>query len=126
MKNIFLLFVGLVANSASFAAANEPIKPLATAYLIGNEKVKLVVAPQEVWATLAFQDEQGHVLYSSNVNLRDGLKQNFDVSGLEKGVYKTVHQGWERNDPPILYGNGSTQSSINNPSGRMNTGRAFG
>ncbi|CAN5618454.1 hypothetical protein BH09BAC4_BH09BAC4_03170 [soil metagenome] len=88
MKNIFLLFVGLVASSASFAAANEPIKPLATAYLIGNEKVRLVVAPQEVWATLALQDEQGHVLYFSNVNLRDGLKQNFDVSGLEKGVYK--------------------------------------
>ncbi|SFD47919.1 hypothetical protein [Spirosoma endophyticum] len=97
MKNILLLVLGLVASSAAFATASEPSKPLAIASLIGYDKVKLVVASQEATATLALQDEQGHVLYSSNVNLRGGLTQKFDISGLEKGIYKlSISVGKER------------------------------
>ena len=97
MKKILLLVLGLAASSASFATANEPNKPLSTASLIGNDKVKLVVAPQEATARVALQDEQGHVLYASNVDLHDGLRQKFDVSGLEKGVYKlSIAIGKER------------------------------
>jgi hypothetical protein len=97
MKKILLLMVGLVASSASFANTNEPNKPVATASVIGNDKVKLVVAPQAASATLALNDEQGHVLYSSNIDLRDGFQQKFNISNLEKGVYQlSVAVGNER------------------------------
>lgn len=97
MKKILMLVLGLVASSASFATSNEPVKPVATASLIGSEKVKLVIAPQPATATLALQDEQGHMLYSGNVNLRNGFQQQFDISRLDKGVYKlSVAVGNER------------------------------
>ncbi|WP_420148000.1 T9SS C-terminal target domain-containing protein [Spirosoma sp.] len=97
MKKILLLVLGLVASSASFAETNEPNKPAATASLIGNDKVKLVVAPEKATATIALNDEVGHTLYSSNVDLRDGFQQKFDISNLEKGVYKlSVSVGKER------------------------------
>ena len=97
MKKILILMLGLVASSASFATSNEPSKPVATASLIGSEKVKLVVASQQAIATLALQDDQGHVLYSSNVNLRNGFQQQFDISKLDKGIYKlSVAVGKER------------------------------
>ncbi|AKD56175.1 hypothetical protein [Spirosoma radiotolerans] len=97
MKKILLLMVGLVASSASFATTNERNKPVATASILGNDKVKLVVAPQPANATLALNDEQGHVLYSSKVNLRDGFQQKFDISNLANGVYQlSVAVGNER------------------------------
>lgn len=97
MKKILLLMLGLAASSASFATTNEPSKPVATASLIGTDKVKLVVAPQPATATVALNDDQGHILYSSNVNLRDGIKQQFDISKLDKGVYRlSIAVGKER------------------------------
>ncbi|QJW90593.1 T9SS C-terminal target domain-containing protein [Spirosoma taeanense] len=97
MKKILLLMLGLAASSASFATTNEPSKPVATASLIGTDKVKLVVAPQPATATVALNDDQGHILYSSNVNLRDGIKQQFDISKLNTGVYRlSIAVGKER------------------------------
>lgn len=87
MKKILILVLGLVASSASFASTTEPIKPVATASLVGNNKVKLIVAAEDVTATVALRDAEGHVLYSSNVDLKNGIHQNFDVSNLANGVY---------------------------------------
>ncbi|WP_461114574.1 hypothetical protein [Spirosoma jeollabukense] len=51
---------------------------------------------------LALKDEQGYVLYSGNVSLHDGLRQNFDASGREKGVYKlSIVVGRERASNPL-------------------------
>lgn len=97
MKKILILVLGLVASSASFATGNEPSKPVASASLIGSEKVKLMVAPQPATARLALQDDQGHLLYTGTINLRNGFQQQFDISRLDKGVYKlSVAVGNER------------------------------
>ncbi|QHV96985.1 DUF3244 domain-containing protein [Spirosoma endbachense] len=88
MKKILLLVLGLVASSASFASINEPSQPIATVSLIDNDKVKLIVAPEKATATITLKDAVGHVLYSSNVNLVEGIQQKFDISHLSTGVYQ--------------------------------------
>lgn len=97
MKKILLVVLGLVAGSASFANTNDNGKPSAYASIISNDKVKLVVAPMEAQARLDLLDDFGHVLYTSNLNLGGGFLQVFDISKLEKGVYKlSVSVGKER------------------------------
>lgn len=89
--------LGLVASSASFATNDGSNKPVATTSLIGNEKVKLIVAPAHATGRITLQDDQGHILYSSNVDLSDGIKQQFDISKLERGLYQlSVAVGKER------------------------------
>ena len=88
MKKILILVLGLAASSASFALPTEPIKPVATASLVGTNKVKLDVAPENATATVSLRDERGHVLYASTVDLTNGVHQNFDVSNLDNGVYR--------------------------------------
>lgn len=87
MKKILLLILGLVASSASFANANDNTKLTAKTSIV-NEKVNLVIAPMNAKARLDLIDKEGHLLYSSNVNLKHGIKQVFDVSHLEKGLYQ--------------------------------------
>ncbi|MCK8495006.1 MULTISPECIES: hypothetical protein [Spirosoma] len=97
MKKIFILMAGLVASSASFAKTSEPTKPHVTTSLIGQEKLRLIVAPEKATATISLRDDKGHVLYSGNVNLRDGVQQKFDISNLEEGQYQlSVAVGKER------------------------------
>jgi hypothetical protein len=88
MKKILLLVLGLVAGSASFANTNDDSKLSAKTSVIGNDKVKLVIAPMESKATLELMDSEGHLLYSSRINLSHGIKQVFDVSHLEDGLYQ--------------------------------------
>lgn len=79
--------VGLVAGSASFANTNDNTKLTAKTSVV-NEKVNLVIAPMNAKARLDLIDNKGHLLYSSNVNLKHGIRQVFDVSHLENGLYQ--------------------------------------
>ncbi len=88
MKKILLLVLGLVAGSASFANTTETNQPSATASIISKDKVKLVVAPMDAKARIDLLDDFGHVLYTSKLNLGGGFLQIFDISNLQKGVYK--------------------------------------
>ncbi|MCF0055377.1 hypothetical protein [Dyadobacter sp. CY356] len=88
MKKILLLVLGLVAGSASFANTNNDSKLSAKTSVVENEKVKLVIAPMNAKARLELMDSEGHLLYSSRVNLSHGIKQVFDVSHLENGLYQ--------------------------------------
>ena len=97
MKKILLVVLGLVAGSASFANSNDTNKPSATASVINNDKLKLMVAPMNAKAMVELTDIYGHVLYTSNVELGNGALQIFDISRLEKGAYKlSVSVGKER------------------------------
>ena len=97
MKKILLVVLGLVAGSASFANTNDNNKPSANASVIDNEKVKLMIAPMKAKARLELTDHQGHVIYTGNLNLSHGIKQVFDISQLEKGLYQfSVSVGDER------------------------------
>jgi len=88
MKKILLVVLGLVAGSASFANTNESGKLSARTSVVDNEKVKLIVAPMKAKATIDLTDDKGHILYSNNLNLGRGIQQVFDISNLEKGLYK--------------------------------------
>lgn len=88
MKKILLVVLGLVAGSASFANTNDNTKLTAKTYVVDHEKVKLIIAPMNAKAIVELTDAEGHVLYSSNVNLSSGIKQVFDVSHLERGMYE--------------------------------------
>lgn len=97
MKKILLVVLGLVACSASFANTNDSNKPLANASVINNDKVKLMIAPMKAKARLDLTDNQGHVIYTRNLNLGHGIQQIFDISQLEKGLYQfSVSVGEER------------------------------
>lgn len=97
MRKNLLLVLGLVAGSASFAKTDDHAKLSATTSLIDNEKVKLVIAPMNAKARLDLKDNNGHLLYSSNVDLSRGIRQIFDVSHLENGIYKlSLSAGKER------------------------------
>ena len=88
MKKILLLMLGLIAGSASFANTNDNTKLSAKTSVVENEKVRLVIAPMNAKAKLELTDSEGHLLYSSSVNLSHGIKQVFDVSHLENGLYQ--------------------------------------
>ena len=97
MKKILLLVLGLVAGSASFAKTDDNTKLSATTSIVDNAKVKLVIAPMNAKARLDLKDNDGHLLYSSNVDLSSGIRQIFDVSHLGNGIYKlSLSAGKER------------------------------
>lgn len=88
MKNVFILMLGLVAGTASFAQTTET-KTLVTSVSITNDqKLKLVIGRENSTAVVTLRDPQGHVLYRSSVNLREGLLQKFDLNQLDKGLYQ--------------------------------------
>ena len=89
MKNV-LLMLGLVAGTASFAQTTEPKTPATSVSITSDQKLKLVVGHEDANATITLRDAKGHVLYSSNVNLRDGLAQKFDLTQLDNGAYQVA------------------------------------
>jgi hypothetical protein len=88
MKKVFILMLGLVAGTASFAQTTEPQSPVATISVTSDQKLRLVISRENAKASVILRDTQGHVLYNSNVSLIDGLMQKFNLSELALGTYK--------------------------------------
>ncbi|MBN8825876.1 MULTISPECIES: T9SS C-terminal target domain-containing protein [unclassified Spirosoma] len=88
MKKLFILMLGLVAGTASFATTTANENPVAAITLTADNKVKLVIAPEDAKATIALQDREGHLLYTSSVDLRQGVKQKFNINELSVGTYQ--------------------------------------
>ncbi|WP_461105078.1 T9SS type A sorting domain-containing protein [Spirosoma koreense] len=99
MKKVFILMLGLVASTASFATSNEPSKlSAAQTHLVmtSTHKIKLYVQPLQTKGQLAIWDAKGHALYTETVSLQKGLNQQFDFSALETGTYRlTLDTGSE-------------------------------
>ena len=88
MKNALLLMLGLVAGTASFAQTNNSKTPETSVSVTNDQKVKLVVAREEAKAAVTLRDAEGHLLYTENVDLHNGLRQYFNIAGLDYGVYQ--------------------------------------
>ncbi|HLL95459.1 MAG TPA: hypothetical protein VK404_10815 [Spirosoma sp.] len=88
MKNALLLMLGLVAGTASFAQTSNLKTPETSVSVTNDQKVKLMVAREEATAAVTLRDADGHILYVENVDLRNGLRQYFNVAGLDNGVYQ--------------------------------------
>ena len=80
--------LGLVAGTASFAQTTESKTPVTSVSITSDQKLKLIIGRENTTALVTLRDPQGHVLYSSSVNLRDGLLQKFDINQLDKGLYQ--------------------------------------
>lgn len=114
MKKVFILMLGLVAGSASFAQDVPPqtsasaTKPTWTV-IAANQKIKLFIEPLSGIAHIALWDADGHPLYSEKVTLEQGVKQQFDVSNLANGSYRltittgkqTVSKTFDLQDVPV-------------------------
>ena len=88
MKNTLILMLGLVAGTASFAQTTTPKTPATSVTVTTDQKVKLIVAREEATAAITLRDADGHVLYTENVNLRNGLYQRFNIAQLANGTYQ--------------------------------------
>jgi hypothetical protein len=91
MKKVFILMLGLVASTASFATTNEPSKPAAAQtrlVMTPVHKIKFYVQPIQAKGQLAIRDANGQSVYTETVNLQKGLSQQFDVSSLGTGTYQ--------------------------------------
>ncbi len=88
MKNIFILMLGLVAGTASFAQTTGSKTPATSVSITADQKLKLIVARENASALVTLRDTEGHILYSSTVDLRDGLSQKFNLSELGIGSYQ--------------------------------------
>ncbi|WP_157815869.1 hypothetical protein [Spirosoma pollinicola] len=88
MKNVLILMLGLVIGTTSFAQTTEHITPVATVSITTDQKLKLVVDREDAVASVTLRDTQGHLLYSSNVNLREGFTQKFNIDELTAGSYQ--------------------------------------
>ena len=88
MKNTLLLMLSLVAGTASFAQAVPSKTPETNVSITTDQKVKLIVAREEATAAITLRDADGHVLYSENVDLRNGLRQQFNIAQLANGTYQ--------------------------------------
>jgi uncharacterized protein YpmB len=88
MKNVLLLMLGLVAGTATFAQTDNSKTPETTVSVTNDQKVKLMVAREEATAAVTLRDAEGHLLFVENVDLRNGLRQYFNIAGLENGVYQ--------------------------------------
>lgn len=88
MKKLFILMLGLVAGTASFAKTTTNQAPATAITLTADNKVKLIVAPEAAKATIALQDREGHLLYTSSVDLRQGINQKFNINELGVGTYQ--------------------------------------
>ena len=88
MKKIAMLMLGLVAGTASFAQTTDSNAPAAAVTITSDQKLKLVVGRDEATATISLRDNEGHTLYTENVSLHNGVRQNFDVATLAGGAYQ--------------------------------------
>ncbi|MGF7216303.1 cell division protein YceG involved in septum cleavage [Spirosoma lacussanchae] len=88
MKKVFVLMLGLVAGTASFAQTTADKAPVTYVSVTTDKKIQLVVGREEATATVSLRDEQGRILYAQNVNLRDGLHQYFNIAELANGTYQ--------------------------------------
>ena len=88
MKNVLLLMLGLVAGTASFARTTISKTPETSVSITADQKIKLVVARDEATAAVTLRDAEGHVLYRENVDLRSGLRQQFNIAELANGTYQ--------------------------------------
>jgi hypothetical protein len=80
--------LGLVAGTASFAQTTPSKTPETSISVTTDQKVKLVVAREKATAAITLRDADGHVLYSDNVDLRNGLYQQFNIAQLANGTYQ--------------------------------------
>lgn len=87
--------LGLVAGTASFAQ-QAPVSTPATdtpqtrLVITPDQKIKLFVQPLATNGQLALLDAQGRVLYGANVSLKNGIGQQFDITGLPVGTYRLL------------------------------------
>ena len=91
MKKVFILMLGLVASTASFATTNAPGKSAAAQthlVMTPEHKIKFYVQPIQTKGQLAIWDASGQSVYTETVNLQKGLSQQFDVSSLGTGTYR--------------------------------------
>lgn len=88
MKNVLVLMLGLVAGTASFAQSVTDKTPATSVSVTNDQRVKLIVGREDATATVSLRDAAGHVLYLQKVNLRDGLRQYFNIAGLDNGTYQ--------------------------------------
>ncbi len=88
MKNTLILMLGLVAGTASFAQTTSSKTPATSISITTDQKVKLIVGRDEATAAITLRDGDGHVLYSENVDLRNGLYQQFNIAQLANGTYQ--------------------------------------
>ncbi|GAB3714473.1 hypothetical protein GCM10027592_54290 [Spirosoma flavus] len=91
MKKLAILMLGLTIGTASFAQTPETNVSITT-----DQKLKLIVGREPAIATVQLRDATGHVLYSEQANLQEGLRQLFDLTALDYGTYEvTVSVGKE-------------------------------
>ena len=98
MKKIFILMLGLVVSTASFATESNPQTSAARTHVVmtPDHKIKLFVQPLQTKGQLAIRDASGQAVYTSTVALQKGLSQQFDVSNLGTGTYRlTLTTGTE-------------------------------
>ena len=88
MKNTLILMLGLVAGTASFAQTTNSKTPEASVTITADQKVKLIMARENATAAITLRDTDGHVLYRENVDLRNGLRQQFNIAQLANGTYQ--------------------------------------
>ncbi|MBD2701330.1 hypothetical protein IC229_11825 [Spirosoma sp. BT702] len=96
MKKLAILMLGLTIATASFAQTTDKT-PETSVSITTDQKLKLIVGRESAIATVRLLDAQGHVLYSEQADLQDGLRQNFDLTALDYGTYElSVSVGKER------------------------------
>ena len=88
MKNTLILMLGLIAGTASFAQTTPSKTPETSVTITADQKIKLIVARENATAAITLRDAGGHLLYSQNVDLRDGLYQHFNITQLANGTYQ--------------------------------------
>lgn len=89
MKKILILMLGLVASTASFAhtSPTQPAAQPTRLVMTPEHKIKFYAQPQPTKGKLIIWDANGYSVYSTVVNLQNGLRQQFDVSNLSTGTY---------------------------------------
>ena len=88
MKNVFILMLGLVASTASFANSASKNEPSADLAVTTDHNIKLTVGAEEAKAVVILRDVDGHVLYRNQVDLQQGFNQKFNISELPTGTYQ--------------------------------------
>lgn len=90
MKNTLILLLGLAAGTASFAQTTGSQTPETSISVTNDQKLKLIVARQPATAAVTLRDADGHVLYSEQISLRNGLLQQFNIAGLTNRTYRLI------------------------------------
>jgi hypothetical protein len=94
MKKTFILMLGLMLSSVSFARVekdttnNAPI--VATLSVVKQGKIALSVSEADEVAFIKLKDEKGNLIYDNKVYLKKGIMQPFDISELSPGKYDFV------------------------------------